>query len=209
MRICVFAFSYWKYALRGGDGRPCKSAGQGCGKPRMRNLVQNEPHAGGGNPVLAIDTLGDVQNTEAIFTDILGTSLGKVGDDGYSAIEKTVFGDANKKGFFTGKPYVDELGYAFLFRNYRADIGKWQTADLLGYPDGWNNLSYCSNKVLLHIDIYGAVPLTINAAPAGENSSGGVGSSSAGWGHAWFDLGGTVIWILSNGISNSWRSYYR
>ena len=109
---------------------------------------------------------------------------------GYSAIEKTAFGNAEEEGFFTGKPYVDDLGYAFLYRNYRADMGKWQTRDPLGYPDGWNNLSYCSNKVLLHIDIYGAVPLTINAAPAGENSSGGVGSSSAGWGHAWFDLGG-------------------
>ena len=178
MRICVFAFSYWKYALRGGDGRPCKSAGQGCGKPRMRNLVQNEPHAGGGNPVLAIDTLGDVQNTEAIFTDILGTSLGKVRGKDYSAIEKTAFGNADEKGFFTGKPYVDELGYAFLFRNYRADIGKWQTADLLGYPDGWNNLAYCNNFSSMAIDYLGAILKypssmqshidTLNSTPTGK-----------------------------------------
>ena len=165
MRICVFAFSYWKYALRGGDGRPCKSARQGCGKPRMRNLVQNEPHAGGGNPVLAIDTLGDTQQTEAIFTDILGTSLGKIGDVGYSAIEQTVFGNADEKGFFTGKPYVDDLGYAFLFRNYRADIGKWLSQDLIGYPDGWNNYAYVNNKPITCIDILGMAAGDIYPSP--------------------------------------------
>ena len=121
----------------------------------MRNLVQNEPHVGGGNPVLAIDTLGDTQQTEAIFTDILGTSLGKVGNGGYSAIEKTAFGNADKKGFFTGKPYVDELGYAFLFRNYRADIGKWQNPDIMGYPDGFNNYTYCNNDIIDAIDLLG------------------------------------------------------
>ena len=47
----------------------------------------NEPHVGGGNPILAIG--GDGQKTEAIFTDILGTSMGKVSGNGYSAIDKT------------------------------------------------------------------------------------------------------------------------
>lgn len=47
----------------------------------------NEPHAGGGIPVLAI---GD--NTEAIFTDMFGTSLGVANGNNYSQITKTSFG---------------------------------------------------------------------------------------------------------------------
>ena len=117
----------------------------------------NEPHAGGGNPILAI--VGDGQKTEAIFTDILGTSMGKVSGNGYSAIDKTSFGadTSDKSSFFTGKPYVEGLGYAFLFRNYRADIGKWLTQDLIGYPDGWNNFAYCNNLATIACDLYGAV----------------------------------------------------
>ena len=45
--------------------------------------------------------------------------------------------------FFTGKPQVEGLGRVFLYRNYRSDLAKWQTADPLGYPDGWNQLAYC------------------------------------------------------------------
>ncbi len=56
---------------------------------------------------------------------------------------------------FTGKPYIGELGYAFLFRNYRADMGKWQTADPLCYPDGWNNFAYVNNGVTMAIDWLG------------------------------------------------------
>ena len=54
----------------------------------------NELHLGGGNPILAIDG----GNTEAIFTDILGTSLGFVLE-----IIKTNFGANNssdKKSIF-------------------------------------------------------------------------------------------------------------
>ena len=112
----------------------------------------NEPHAGGGNPILAIGG----ESAEAIFTDMLGTSLGKVDKNGYSAIDKTSFGadSSDNSSFFTGKPYIEDLGYAFLFRNYRADMGKWLSQDLIGYPDGWNNLMYCNNS--LGVDIFGA-----------------------------------------------------
>ena len=121
----------------------------------------NEPHVGGGNPVLAI---GD-ESTETIFTDILGTSLGKIEEKGYSAIAKTSFGadTSDKSSFFTGKPYVENLGYAFLFRNYRADMGKWSSQDLIGYPDGWNNFAYCNNQSTCTIDLYGAYDLANSA----------------------------------------------
>jgi RHS repeat-associated protein len=61
--------------------------------------------------------------------------------------------------FFTGKPDVEGLGYSFLFRNYRADVGKWQTSDPLGYPDGWNNLAYVNNWVNIAFDPLGATIL--------------------------------------------------
>jgi len=59
--------------------------------------------------------------------------------------------------FFTGKPRVYDLGYAFLFRNYRSSLGKWQTADPLGYPDGWNNKAYCNSRASNLIDPLGLV----------------------------------------------------
>jgi len=61
---------------------------------------------------------------------------------------------------FTGKPHVDGLGYAFLFRNYRPGLGKWQTADPLGYPDGWNQLAYCMNPIS-HFDYLGAADVDL------------------------------------------------
>ena len=124
----------------------------------------NEPHAGGGNPVLAIGGK-DTQATETIFTDMLGTSLGKIEENRYSAIAKTSFGadTSDKSSFFTGKPYIEDLGYAFLLRNYRADMGKWLSQDLIGYPNGWNNFAYCNNQSICTIDLYGAYDLANSA----------------------------------------------
>ena len=169
----------------------------------------NEPHVGGGNPVSAIgESLGDV-----IFNDILGTSLGVAKDDGYSAIDKTSFGadSTDKTSFFTGKPYVEDLGYAFLFRNYRADLGKWQMRDLIGYPDGWNNLAYCGNSVVFKIDILGcdSYLITIHVdggAGGGSSSSGGSGNSfTSGFGHGWT----TISHIDSEGnTTKTTRGFY-
>ena len=115
----------------------------------------NEPHAGGGNPVLAIQDV-DADKSKAIFTDMLGTSLGSTVEDQYNNITKTSFGadTTDTSAFFTGKPYINELGYTFLFRNYRADTGKWLSQDLIGYPDGWNNFSYCENNTSYSIDVF-------------------------------------------------------
>ena len=169
----------------------------------------NEPHAGGGNPILAIG--GDGQKTEAIFTDILGTSMGKVSGNGYSAIDKTSFGadTSDKSSFFTGKPYVEGLGYAFLFRNYRADMGKWLTQDLIGYPDGWNSFAYCNNSILSCIDLYGAAGINYITNPTVS----GIQSDSAIY------SGGNVLvkdntgfYVIAhgdkNGISNTPTSGY-
>ena len=110
----------------------------------------NEPAVTGGNPVFGSES-------GVMFNDMLGTTLGIKGDD-FTRINLTAFGenlDAGDKAFFTGKPLVGELGYAFLFRNYRPEQGKWQTADPLGYPDGWNNFAYVNNGVTMNIDFSG------------------------------------------------------
>ena len=105
------------------------------------------------------------ENTETIFTDMLGTSLGIVErGNTYVAIDKTSFGNPISESisdasntFYTGKPYIDGLGYAFLFRNYCPDLGKWPSQDPIGYPDGWNNFAYCNNIVTITYDLLGGV----------------------------------------------------
>lgn len=113
----------------------------------------NEPYVTGGNPILA--------NDKVMFNDMLGTTLGVKDGEKFTAIEKDAFGAGNVDGFFTGKPYVEGLGYSFLFRNYRPEIGKWQTADPAGYPDGWNNLAYCNNDSVNNIDLLGLLQVVV------------------------------------------------
>ena len=67
----------------------------------------------------------------------------------------------NAQVYFTGKPEIPGLGRAFLMRNYRADLGKWLTADPIGYPDGWNQMAYCGNAVVFHFDLAGAVDINL------------------------------------------------
>ena len=93
---------------------------------------------------------------------MLGTTLGVKEGNQLTVNSLTAFGEPlstspMEDSFFTGKPHVGEMGYAFLFRAYRADQGKWQTADPLGYPDGWNNFAYVNNGVTIAIDWMGGV----------------------------------------------------
>ena len=107
----------------------------------------NEPYVTGGNPILS-------SKDGVIFNDMLGSTL----NIGGKAVNMTAFGEStDTNAMYTGKPYIGELGYAFLFRNYRSDYGKWQTSDPLGYPDGWNNLAYCGNYPGMAIDRDGAL----------------------------------------------------
>ena len=118
----------------------------------------NEPHVGGGNPVAT-------SKGTTYFNDILGTTVGAKQNRKYSAAALTAFGEdltihcqpqpSTSTSFFTGKPHVAGLGHAFLMRNYRASLAKWQTADPMGYPDGWNQLAYCRNGVTSAVDLWG------------------------------------------------------
>ena len=110
----------------------------------------NEPHPGGGNPVASSKGV-------AYLNDALGTTVGARRGARYSAAALTAFGEGGgRHAFFTGKPLVEGLGRAFLMRNYRPDLAKWQTADPLGYPDGWNRFAYGPNSPLMGVDIEGA-----------------------------------------------------
>ena len=112
---------------------------------------------------------------------MLGSTVGSLENGKYTATNLNLFGNTLDNGkvdkytYFTGKPNVEGLGYAFLFRNYRPELAKWQTQDpmsfvltepgfndkdvslasRLGYPDGWNNLAYCNNWVTNCIDWQG------------------------------------------------------
>ena len=127
------------------------------------------------------------------FNDILGTTVGAKSGTTYSAAALSAFGERLDKaggafpairslgeGWFTGKPAVEGLGHAFLMRNYRAGLAKWQTADPIGYPENapqelcfggkprarrsarrarkgprWNQLAYCGNGVTGSVDLWG------------------------------------------------------
>lgn len=142
----------------------------------------NEPHVGGGSPVAS-------SKGAVYFNDLLGTTVGvregrgplraKQGDKAprYTAAALTAFGEplpgqgagAPASGaFFTGKPSVPGLGYAFLLRSYRPDLAKWQTADPFGYPDGWNRLAYCNNDTISQCDLYGGFSIRVRDINSGN-----------------------------------------
>ncbi len=165
-----------------GDGRAEDFAWDGLALVRRGDeSFVNEPHVGGGNPVVS-------SKGTAYFNDILGTTVGvregrgaarKKSARRYTAAALTAFGEPLPAAatspnsnirqfdhsiisspFFTGKPEVEGLGRVFLYRNYRSDLAKWQTSDPLGYPDGWNQLAYCGNEVTCSVDLFGAHTIT-------------------------------------------------
>jgi len=152
----------------------------------------NEPAVTGGNPILA----SKGKDAKVLFNGMLGSTLGSLRGNEFSATDMTLFGEPkegeteDKEAFFTGKPKVDGLGYAFLFRNYRSGLGKWQTADPLGYPDGWNNLAYCNNWVIECVDNLGADIYHL------VDEDGASGNGHSGWivgndqdGYVYYDYG--------------------
>ena len=153
---------------------------------RNETSYVNEPYVTGGNPILS--SKGDV-----MFNDMLGTTLGVKSGEQVNQVNMTAFGEplrdsegntpAGAARFFTGKPHIGELGYAFLFRNYRPEQGKWQTADPLGYPDGWNNLAYVNNAVTAFIDWLGAAIRGVHG-----RSLAGIGGILLPYQHSWTSL---------------------
>ena len=136
-----------------------------------RNAIKyvNDPAVTGGNPILA--------NNQLLFNDILGVTLGIKDGEKFTPFKRDAFGELQSSekndfavNFFTGKPEIAGLGYNFMFRNYRSDLGKWQTTDPSGYPDGWNNLAYVNNGVTTQIDCLGLNSILNNMNQAVRNS---------------------------------------
>ena len=156
-----------------------------------------EPAVTGGNPILA--------NGKGLFNDMLGNSLGVAEKDKFTAIKRDAFGKTlenpagNEYNLFTGKPKIGGLGYTFLFRNYRPNLGKWQTSDPLGYPDGWNNLAYVNNHVTSSIDWLGTIK--IYGQPYYEWST-----EDQGWGD-WYSIGNGKKQRVRT--SQCWKSQHR
>ncbi len=134
----------------------------------------NESAVTGGNPILAFGK----DSSKVLFEDMLGSTVGSVEGGKFNAINRTAFGEVESSdssvNFFTGKPQVKELGYAFLFRNYRAEQGKWQTSDPMDYPNGWNNLAYVNNMVIDCFDWMGASGFAVEVGPKTACEKGGV-----------------------------------
>jgi RHS repeat-associated protein len=60
--------------------------------------------------------------------------------------------------FYTGKPYLADSGsYAFKYREYNPEMGRWTTVDPSGFPDGANNILYVSNLATIAIDSNGLI----------------------------------------------------
>jgi RHS repeat-associated protein len=62
--------------------------------------------------------------------------------------QKTQTSTSSQEGgvFYTGKPYLAESGsYAFKYREYNPEMGRWTTIDPSGFPDGANNRMYAAS----------------------------------------------------------------
>lgn len=100
--------------------------------------------------------------TRYYVNDHLATTVGIADAAGeIAALEADAFGSPLAAGEapnrYTGKPYDEDLGaFVFPFRNYRAEEGRWMTADPSGFPDGMNSRIYVRNA-LCQIDPLGLI----------------------------------------------------
>lgn len=105
----------------------------------------NEAHITGGVPAMAGDQA-------VIVSDYLGNTLSQ----GDIQFKSTAYGEGVEQGRFTGKAFVEELGfYVFHHRNYSPEVNRWSTADPSGFPDGMNNSLYVSGDPLSNVDPMG------------------------------------------------------
>lgn len=93
-----------------------------------------EGHQVGGVPTMT--------NGKVVVSDPNGTTL----SIGYNSISFSAYGEGSEGGFFTGKPYLEDLeNFIFKFRSYSPDNARWTTVDPSGYPDGVNNYQYTNS----------------------------------------------------------------
>ena len=134
----------------------------------------NEAHITGGVPIMTGDR-------NVILSDFLGNTLYQ--ED--QRIAGTAYGERLEKGRFTGKPFIKEIdGYIFSNRTYLPELGRWNTFDPLGYPDGKNNFSYFTDPNA-GVDPEGTTQLYIDGVPedtwVNSNDGKGVFGSPIFW----------------------------
>ena len=103
--------------------------------------------------------------------------------------------------FFTGKPEVEGLGRVFLYRNYRSDLAKWQTADPTDYCDGFNQFSYCRNSPTMAFDTYSLWTVQLGIYGFAGASTGGTISLGIALGFSWRD-GFTCGFYYNGGVGS-------
>ena len=161
----------------------------------QRNEVSyiNEPYVTGGNPILN-------SRDGVMFNDMLGSTL----NIGKQPVSMTSFGETeDSAAFFTGKPMITELGFSFLFRDYNPSQGKWTSSDPLGYPDGWNNFTYCNNSVIKMIDSMGCFWEEIVQVVAGVASGAATGAGAGALIGSLFPIVGTSAGAISGAVSGA------
>ncbi|MGJ3244200.1 MAG: RHS repeat-associated core domain-containing protein [Opitutales bacterium] len=68
---------------------------------------------------------------------------------------------------FTGKPYDEDLqAHVFPYRNYSSDLGRWTSADPLGFPDGPNRHFYAPVPTM-GLDALGLYTIVETINPSG------------------------------------------
>lgn len=111
-------------------------------------VYANESHISGGVPLAAVDAGSDEVELKYYDSDYLGTTTAVYSVDGdVEAKLVSSYGAGSESGElrFTGKPYDADLdAHVFPYRNYRADAGRWASADPAGFPDGPNQHYYAS-----------------------------------------------------------------
>lgn len=108
-----------------------------------------------------------------------------------AALEADAFGSplaaSESPSRYTGKPYDTDMGaFVFPFRNYRADEGRWMTADPSGFPDGINANRYMP-ALFVEIDPLGLAIIHINNA-----------SAVSGFGHSGIIIGSGSTWTYNS-----------
>ncbi|MGJ3242032.1 MAG: RHS repeat-associated core domain-containing protein, partial [Opitutales bacterium] len=142
----------------------------------------NAPHASGEVPVVG-SAIADEDET-VFISDFLGNTLltlpgeaattvakGKRATTGFSYLTTahgvTVDEESDiESARFTGKPYDEDLeAHVFPYRNYATALGRWTSADPLGFPDGPNRHFYAPVPTL------GLDPLGLVTRIAGQSDS--------------------------------------
>lgn len=105
--------------------------------------------------------------------------------------------------FYTGKPYLAESSsYAFKYREYNPEMGRWTTVDPSGFPDGPNNRLYAAVPTS-EIDLFGCIVIGIYGAGGNTVGNAALDSIANATGATMYgrDQQGTMIQAIENARS--------